>query len=256
MSESRTAKDMFDRRLRFSNISESDGGEYQCSANNSQGRVTHTYTLIVEGTRAAAEMISLTMPQRREFTARVCIICPVASPYWIKEPVSQLYAPGETVRLDCQADGIPSPTISWTINGILLSGQQTPALVYFITQPLPHIVYFLLTDIDEDSRPTLTAGGSLILSDVSSGDTAIYQCQASNKHGNILSNTHVYVVGESALFTHRPCESACDPFSLSVVSELPPQILTEDGNTYTFTEGQKALLECETFGSPKPKVTW
>ena len=40
------------------------------------------------------------------------------------------------------------------------------------------------------------------------------------------------------------------------VSELPPQILTEDGSTYTFIEGQKAVLECETFGSPKPKVTW
>lgn len=44
--------------------------------------------------------------------------------------------------------------------------------------------------------------------------------------------------------------------SLWDVSELPPQILTDDGNTYAYTEGQKALLECETFGSPKPKVIW
>ena len=50
LSETRTAKDMFDRRLRFSNISESDGGEYQCIAENSQGKVTHTYTVTVEGT--------------------------------------------------------------------------------------------------------------------------------------------------------------------------------------------------------------
>lgn len=50
LSESRTTRDMFDRRLRFSNISESDAGEYQCSANNTQGKVTHTYTVIVEGT--------------------------------------------------------------------------------------------------------------------------------------------------------------------------------------------------------------
>uniref|UniRef100_A0A7N8XV80 L1 cell adhesion molecule, paralog a n=1 Tax=Mastacembelus armatus TaxID=205130 RepID=A0A7N8XV80_9TELE len=177
LSESRTVKDMFDRRLLFSNISETDGGEYQCRANNSQGKVTHTYTVIVE-----------------------------AAPYWTKEPVSQLYAPGETVKLDCQADGIPPPMISWTINGIPIS------------------------ETDEDSRRTLTASGSLILNDVTFGDTAIYQCRASNKHGTILTNTNVYVI------------------------ELPPQILTEDGNTYTFTEGQKALLECETFGSPKPKV--
>nr|XP_019944373.1 PREDICTED: neural cell adhesion molecule L1 [Paralichthys olivaceus] len=48
LSESRTMKDMFDRRLRFSNISESDAGEYQCKATNSQGKITHTYTVIVE----------------------------------------------------------------------------------------------------------------------------------------------------------------------------------------------------------------
>ena len=49
MSESRTIKDMFNHRLRFSNISESDGGEYQCTAENSQGKVSHTYTVTVEG---------------------------------------------------------------------------------------------------------------------------------------------------------------------------------------------------------------
>uniref|UniRef100_A0A669E305 Neural cell adhesion molecule L1 n=1 Tax=Oreochromis niloticus TaxID=8128 RepID=A0A669E305_ORENI len=178
LSETRTTKDMFDRRLRFTNISESDGGEYQCIAENSQGNTKHIYMLTVE-----------------------------AAPYWIKEPVSQLYAPGETVRLDCQADGIPSPIISWTINGVPIS-------------------------VDKDPRRTLTASGSLILEDVNFGDTAIYQCRASNKHGTILTNTNVYVI------------------------ELPPQILTDDGNTYAYTEGQKALLECETFGSPKPKVIW
>ncbi|XP_059189152.1 neural cell adhesion molecule L1.2 isoform X1 [Centropristis striata] len=179
MPEARAVRDMFDRRLRFGNISESDGGEYQCLAENSQGKAIHTYTVTVE-----------------------------AAPYWIKEPPSQLYAPGETVRLDCQADGIPSPTISWTING----------------EPL--------TKFDKDSRRSLTASGSIILKDVNFSDTAIYQCQASNKHGSILTNTNVYVI------------------------ELPPQILTEDGNTYTFTEGQNATLECETFGSPKPNVVW
>uniref|UniRef100_A0A8C4NUT8 L1 cell adhesion molecule, paralog a n=1 Tax=Dicentrarchus labrax TaxID=13489 RepID=A0A8C4NUT8_DICLA len=175
--ESRTTKEMFNRRLRFSNISESDGGEYQCIAENSQGKATHTYFVTVE-----------------------------ASPYWTIEPVSQLYAPGETVKLDCQADGIPSPTISWTINGIPLSAT------------------------DKDPRRSLMPSGSLILEDVNFGDTAIYQCQASNKHGTILTNANVYVI------------------------ELPPQILTEDGNQYTVAEGQKASLECETFGSPKPKL--
>uniref|UniRef100_A0A3Q3DDT5 Neural cell adhesion molecule L1 n=1 Tax=Hippocampus comes TaxID=109280 RepID=A0A3Q3DDT5_HIPCM len=178
LSELRTAKEMFDRRLRFTNISESDAGEYQCLAENSQGKALHSYTVAVE-----------------------------AAPYWTKEPVSMLYAPGENVRLDCQAEGIPTPVIAWTINGIPLSST------------------------DKDPRRTLTPSGSLILKDVNFGDTAIYQCKAFNKHGAILSNTNVYII------------------------ELPPQILTEDGNTYTVTEGQKVLLECDSFGSPKPKVS-
>uniref|UniRef100_A0A8C7JY45 Neural cell adhesion molecule L1-like n=1 Tax=Oncorhynchus kisutch TaxID=8019 RepID=A0A8C7JY45_ONCKI len=178
LSESRTSRHLFDRLLRISNISDSDGGEYQCSVNNSQGKVTHTYTVSVE-----------------------------AAPYWTKEPVSQLYAPGETVRLDCQADGIPSPAVAWSINGKPITGKD----------PTP--------------RRTVR-DGTLIMRDVVFSDTAVYQCQAHNKHGTILVNTYIFVI------------------------ELPPQILNADGQKYNFSEGQKAILQCQTFGSPRPKVTW
>ncbi|XP_017343334.1 neural cell adhesion molecule L1.2 isoform X2 [Ictalurus punctatus] len=164
--------------LRFTNISEQDDGEYQCTANNSQGTVTHTYTVSVE-----------------------------AAPYWIKEPVSELYAPGEMVRLECRADGIPTPQVTWSING------------------------YPLSDIDPESRRTVK-GGTLILEKVKLSDTAVYQCKASNKHGTILINTYVFVV------------------------VLPPQILTEDSLLYRVTEGKTAKLQCMTFGSPRPKVTW
>ncbi|XP_066526588.1 neural cell adhesion molecule L1.2 [Hoplias malabaricus] len=140
MSESRTSRENFDRLLRFTNISESDGGEYQCTANNTQGNAAHTYTITVE-----------------------------AAPYWIKEPESELYAPGETVRLVCQADGIPTPQVTWSINGNPLS------------------------DVDPDTRRTVK-GGSLILKDVKQTDTAVYQCKASNKHGTILVNTYVFII--------------------------------------------------------------
>lgn len=178
LSETRTTRDMFDRRLRFTNISESDEGEYQCMANNTQGKIKHTYTVSVE-----------------------------AAPYWTKEPMSQVYAPGETVRMECQAAGIPFPAISWSINGIPL------------------------TSIDPEPRRSLH-DKALILRDVEFSDTAVYQCRAHNKHGTILTNTNVFVI------------------------ELPPQILTDEGKTYQFIEGQMAVLDCETFGSPKPKVTW
>lgn len=125
---------------------------------------------------------------------------------------------------------------------------------------------FFLTATDKDPRRSLTAGGSLILKDVNFGDTAIYQCQASNKHGTILVNANVYVIGECLLYTCHLfnsflcvyfCVCVCvSHLFVCVVSELPAQIMTEDMIMYTFTEGSKATLDCETFGSPKPKVIW
>ncbi|XP_076874618.1 neural cell adhesion molecule L1.2 isoform X2 [Brachyhypopomus gauderio] len=178
LSEYRTTVASFGRLLLFHNISESDDGEYQCTASNSQGTTTHTYTVTVE-----------------------------AAPYWTKEPQSELYAPGETVRLECQADGTPVPLVTWSINGILLS------------------------DTDPDPRRVVT-GGVLIQKDVTFSDTAVYQCKASNIHGTILVNTYVLVI------------------------ELPPQILTEEDLSYRGVEGQTVELQCQTFGSPRPRVTW
>ncbi|XP_073731454.1 neural cell adhesion molecule L1.2 isoform X1 [Misgurnus anguillicaudatus] len=140
LSEKRTSKESFDRVLLLKNIVESDSGEYQCTATNPQGIATHTYSITVE-----------------------------AAPFWVKKPKSQLYAPRETVNLECKADGIPSPVVTWSINGIPLS------------------------DTDPDPRRTLK-DGTLTLSNVDLSDTAVYQCKAANKHGTILINAYVYVI--------------------------------------------------------------
>lgn len=39
-------------------------------------------------------------------------------------------------------------------------------------------------------------GGVLILRDVVFADTAVYQCEATNKHGSALLNTFLHVVGK------------------------------------------------------------
>uniref|UniRef100_A0A8C2D3J9 L1 cell adhesion molecule, paralog a n=1 Tax=Cyprinus carpio TaxID=7962 RepID=A0A8C2D3J9_CYPCA len=140
LSESRTSKDSYDRVLRFKNISESDSGEYQCTSTNLQGMITHTYSITVEGT--------------------LFVFC---------GGISQLYAPGDTVKLDCKADGIPTPDVTWSINGNLL------------------------TDIDPDPKRSLKHG-VLTLKNVELSDTAVYQCKAVNKHGSILINAYVYVI--------------------------------------------------------------
>ncbi|XP_045912589.1 neural cell adhesion molecule L1.1-like isoform X1 [Micropterus dolomieu] len=166
------------RMLHFESIALEDDGEYECSALNSHGSATRSFTVTVE-----------------------------AAPYWLKQPQNLLYSPGETVRLDCQAEGIPKPNITWSING----------------EPV--------AEVDDDPRRSVS-GGVLILKDVEYADTAVYQCEATNKHGSILLNTYLHVV------------------------ELPPQILSSDGVVYRVTEGKDIKLHCESFGSPRPHVTW
>lgn len=53
----------------------------------------------------------------------------------------------------------------------------------------------LYVDIDPDPQRAVK-GGILFLKDLKLSDTAVYQCKASNKHGTILTNTHVFVVGK------------------------------------------------------------
>ncbi|KAL1020506.1 hypothetical protein UPYG_G00000960 [Umbra pygmaea] len=166
------------RWLQFNSITQESDGEYECHSSNIHGSIKHSYTVTVE-----------------------------AEPYWVKEPPSLLYSPGETVRLDCQAEGIPTPIVTWSINGEPIKG------------------------VDSDPRRRVS-GGVLILTDVVFSDTAVYQCEATNKHGNILINTYIYVI------------------------DLPAQILSSDGVVYRVTEGGVVRMHCESFGSPHPQVTW
>ncbi|CAN9515239.1 unnamed protein product [Ophioblennius macclurei] len=166
------------RWLNFSSISQNDDGEYQCRAANSHGAVVHAFTVTVE-----------------------------AAPYLLKEPQNLQYAPGETVRLYCQAEGIPTPTVTWSING----------------EPI--------SEVDKEPRRSLS-GGILILRDVDFSDTAVYQCEVTNKHGSVLVNAFLFVV------------------------ELPPQILSSDGVVYEAVERGGVKMMCESFGSPRPHVTW
>ncbi|XP_068601882.1 neural cell adhesion molecule L1.1-like [Brachionichthys hirsutus] len=168
----------YNRWLSFSDIALEDDGEYECRAFNIHGSATHSFSVTVE-----------------------------AAPYWVKRPDNLLYTPGETVRLDCQAEGIPTPNVIWSING-----QD-------------------VTEVDGDPRRSVY-GGVMILRDVEFADTAVYQCEAVNKHGSILLNTYIYV------------------------AELPPQILSSDGVLYKVTEGRSVMMHCDSFGSPRPHITW
>lgn len=127
-------------------------------------------------------------------------------PEWVSEPESQLSMIGSDVHIKCAARGLPVPTITWRVNGELL--QDSPAA----------------------NRKTL--GDTIIIHNAKASDSAVYQCEASNRHGNLLSNANIMIMN------------------------LQPMILTNDGEEYSAVEGKGVMMHCKVFSSPPSAITW
>ncbi|XP_052322302.1 neuronal cell adhesion molecule-like isoform X12 [Oncorhynchus keta] len=130
-----------------------------------------------------------------------------AAPYWITTPRNLVLAPREKGQLICRASGTPKPTINWAMNGIPI--ENSP----------------------EDSNRKVE-GDSIIFEEVQTGSSAVYQCNASNEYGYLLSNAFVNVLSET------------------------PRVLTPANQVYQVIRNNHALLDCSSFGSPIPKITW
>uniref|UniRef100_A0A665VT42 Cell adhesion molecule L1-like b n=1 Tax=Echeneis naucrates TaxID=173247 RepID=A0A665VT42_ECHNA len=122
-------------------------------------------------------------------------------PEWVFEPESQLNMIGSEVLIKCSARGTPQPTITWRVNGI----------------PLTIMVLINGDVVSQDGRAT---------------KTAVYQCEASNRHGTLLSNANIMIMN------------------------LPPMILTKEGEDYSAVEGKVVMMHCKVFSSPPSTITW
>ncbi|XP_069368982.1 neural cell adhesion molecule L1-like protein isoform X13 [Paralichthys olivaceus] len=127
-------------------------------------------------------------------------------PEWVFEPESQLSMIGSEVLIKCSASGTPQPTITWRVNGVPL--QNAPAA----------------------NRKTLD--DTIILHNAKESDSAVYQCEASNRHGSLLSNANIMIMN------------------------LPPMILTKEGEDYSAVQGNGVMMHCRVFSSPPSTITW
>uniref|UniRef100_A0A3Q3ES32 Neuronal cell adhesion molecule n=1 Tax=Labrus bergylta TaxID=56723 RepID=A0A3Q3ES32_9LABR len=169
----------YQRTLRIENVSESDAGDYRCTAKNKLGSVHHNIHVMVK-----------------------------AAPYWISaQPRNLVLAPGENGVLTCRASGTPKPSITWAMNGI----------------PIENSPKDLSRKVEDDT---------IIFTDVQTGSSAVYQCNVSNAYGYLLSNAFINVLSE------------------------PPRVLTPANKVYQVIKNHRALMDCASFGSPIPKITW
>lgn len=112
---------------------------------------------------------------------------------------------GESAMLSCRAiAGIPSPTVVWTRRD---------------QSPLSHRI--------KEEYP-----GTIVINDITLGESGEYECKASN------------VAGESTQ-------------TASVTVFQPPVIhVTPEQTELTITEGDELKIECTAEGLPSPTVTW
>uniref|UniRef100_A0A4W5NI63 Neural cell adhesion molecule L1-like protein n=1 Tax=Hucho hucho TaxID=62062 RepID=A0A4W5NI63_9TELE len=127
-------------------------------------------------------------------------------PQFVFEPESQLSMIGSDVLIKCSATGTPQPTIQWMVNG----------------KPIEEVPASNRKEFDD----------TIVLHNAKSTDSAVYQCEASNRHGTLLANANIMIMN------------------------LPPMILTEEGLEYSAVEGKVIVMHCKVFSSPPSAVTW
>ncbi|XP_053891072.1 neural cell adhesion molecule L1-like protein isoform X3 [Malaclemys terrapin pileata] len=126
-------------------------------------------------------------------------------PRWIKKPTSDVYSIESTALLLCEATGKPEPTIKWKRNGM---------------------------PIDKRTYRGRVSAGEISITNLQLQDSAVYQCEATNKHGTILATANVNVLN------------------------IAPLVLTSDSEDYATVVGFNAFLHCQVFASPPAVIIW
>ncbi|XP_056316367.1 neural cell adhesion molecule L1-like protein isoform X2 [Danio aesculapii] len=123
------------------------------------------------------------------------------------EPQSQLVTIGADVVIKCVVKGNPQPTVGWRVNG----------------QPLNEV---------PTSNRKILKDGTISIHNANPENSAVYQCEATNKHGTILANANIMIMN------------------------IQPLILTENNLQYMAVEGKSVVMHCKVFSSPASSITW
>uniref|UniRef100_A0A3P9IQ15 Neural cell adhesion molecule L1 n=1 Tax=Oryzias latipes TaxID=8090 RepID=A0A3P9IQ15_ORYLA len=105
-----------------------------------------------------------------------------------------------------------------------VNGSPKPKISWFVNGvPIENAAADRSRKVDEDT---------VIISNVQIGSSAVYQCNASNEFGYVMANAFVSVLAE------------------------PPKMLTPPNQVYQVITNSPAFLDCSSFGSPIPTISW
>ncbi|XP_016332219.1 neural cell adhesion molecule L1-like protein isoform X3 [Sinocyclocheilus anshuiensis] len=123
------------------------------------------------------------------------------------EPQSQLVTIGADVVIKCVVKANPQPSVVWRVNGRLLNEVPT-------------------------SNRKVLKDGTISIHNAKPENSAVYQCEATNRHGTILANANIMIMN------------------------IQPLILTENNLQYMAVEGKGVVMHCKVFSSPTSSITW
>ncbi|KAG1962755.1 neural cell adhesion molecule L1-like protein [Pimephales promelas] len=123
------------------------------------------------------------------------------------EPQSQLGTIGADVVIKCVVKGNPKPSVAWRVNGRPLNEVPVP-------------------------NRKILKDGTISIHNANPENSAVYQCEAANKHGTILANANIMIMN------------------------IQPLILTENNLQYMAVEGKGVVMHCKVFSSPTASITW
>uniref|UniRef100_A0A8C2PQF7 Cell adhesion molecule L1-like b n=1 Tax=Cyprinus carpio TaxID=7962 RepID=A0A8C2PQF7_CYPCA len=122
------------------------------------------------------------------------------------EPQSQLVTIGADVVIKCVVKANPQPSVVWRVNGRLLNEVPT-------------------------SNRKVLKDGTISIHNAKPENSAVYQCEATNRHGTILVNANIMIMN------------------------IQPLILTENNLQYMAVEGKGVVMHCKVFSSPTSSIT-
>ncbi|XP_053573477.1 protogenin [Bombina bombina] len=107
-----------------------------------------------------------TTPRTRNYTVAIATVTVLAPPSFIEQPESLTRPRAGTARFVCQADGVPTPKMTWLKNGRKMHSNGRIKMY----------------------------NSKLVINQIIPEDDAVYQCMAENSRGSILSRARLTVV--------------------------------------------------------------
>ncbi|XP_066523098.1 protogenin B [Hoplias malabaricus] len=132
-------------------------------------RVLGNGNLIISSVKAQHSGVYLcraTTPRTRNYTIAAANLTVLVPPSFVEKPESQTRPRAGTARFSCQAEGVPSPHITWLKNGEALHSNGRIKMY----------------------------NSKLVITQIIPEDDAIYQCKAENSQGSVLSMARLIVV--------------------------------------------------------------